>query len=111
MSERKVLSKYYPPDFDPSKIGRTRGPKKAGPKVSLTHILYFVYPIFQIPHLHLAFSQSALLTSTHQVQTVRLMAPFSMKCTSCGEFIYKGRKFNVSPPFLFSRDPSIPPPP
>lgn len=22
------------------------------------------------------------------------MAPFSMRCTSCGEFIYKGRKFN-----------------
>jgi hypothetical protein len=22
------------------------------------------------------------------------MAPFSMKCTACGEFIYKGRKFN-----------------
>lgn len=61
MSERKVLSKYYPPDFDPSKIGRTKGPKRAGPKV----------------------------------QTVRLMAPFSMKCTSCGEFIYKGRKFNA----------------
>jgi len=61
MSERKVLSKYYPPDFDPSKITRTRGPKNAGPKV----------------------------------QTVRLMAPFSMKCTHCGEFIYKGRKFNA----------------
>jgi hypothetical protein len=27
--------------------------------------------------------------------TVRLMAPFSMKCTSCGEYIYKGRKFNA----------------
>lgn len=51
----------YPPDFDPSAIARTRGPKTAGPKV----------------------------------QTVRLMAPFSMKCTSCGEFIYKGRKFNA----------------
>ena len=50
MSERKVLTKYYPPDFDPSKIARTRGPKPAGPKL----------------------------------QTVRLMAPFSMKCTSCG---------------------------
>lgn len=50
MSERKVLTKYYPPDFDPSKIARTRGPKTPGPKV----------------------------------QTVRLMAPFSMKCTSCG---------------------------
>ena len=23
------------------------------------------------------------------------MAPFSMKCTQCGEFIYKGRKFNA----------------
>ncbi|CAK1365701.1 unnamed protein product [Cercospora beticola] len=61
MSERKVLTKYYPPDFDPSKLERKRGPKQTGPKV----------------------------------QTVRLMAPFSMKCTSCGEFIYKGRKFNA----------------
>ncbi|MCJ1305221.1 hypothetical protein MMC08_008035 [Hypocenomyce scalaris] len=61
MSERKVLSKYYPPDFDPAAIQRTRGPKPVGPKV----------------------------------QTVRLMAPFSMKCTSCGEYIYKGRKFNA----------------
>jgi hypothetical protein len=61
MSERKVLSKYYPPDFDPSKIERRRGPKQTGPKQ----------------------------------QTVRLMAPFSMKCTSCGEYIYKGRKFNA----------------
>jgi hypothetical protein len=61
MSERKVLSKYYPPDFDPAKLERRRGPKQTGPKV----------------------------------QTVRLMAPFSMRCTSCGEFIYKGRKFNA----------------
>lgn len=29
-----------------------------------------------------------------KIQTVRIMAPFSMKCMSCGEFIYKGRKFN-----------------
>jgi hypothetical protein len=61
MSERKVLTKYYPPDFDPSKITRQRGPKQTGPKL----------------------------------QTVRLMAPFSMKCLHCGEFIYKGRKFNA----------------
>lgn len=62
MSERKVLTKYYPPDFDPSKIERHRGPKQTGPKR----------------------------------QTVRLMAPFSMKCTRCGEYIYKGRKFNAT---------------
>jgi hypothetical protein len=61
MSERKVLTKYYPPDFDPSKIERRRGPKQVGPKV----------------------------------QTVRLMAPFPMRCTACGEYIYKGRKFNA----------------
>lgn len=61
MSERKVLQKYFPPDFDPSKITRTKGPKPTGPKQ----------------------------------QTVRLMAPFSMKCLTCGEFIYKGRKFNA----------------
>lgn len=54
-------SHSYPPDFDPSKIVRHKGPKPTGPKQ----------------------------------QTVRLMAPFSMKCLSCGEFIYKGRKFNA----------------
>ncbi|POR33334.1 Coiled-coil domain-containing protein 94 [Tolypocladium paradoxum] len=60
MSERKVLQKYYPPDFDPRDISRRRGPKTSGPRI----------------------------------QTVRLMAPFSMRCMTCGEFIYKGRKFN-----------------
>ncbi|RAL03082.1 Saf4/Yju2 family protein [Aspergillus ibericus CBS 121593] len=62
MSERKVLTKYYPPDFDPSAITRTpKHLRQQGPKLI----------------------------------TVRLMAPFSMKCTKCGEFIYKGRKFNA----------------
>ncbi|KAI5284967.1 hypothetical protein KEM52_002664 [Ascosphaera acerosa] len=63
MSERKVLTKYYPPDFDPSLISRK-------PK-------------------HLRHAAAAKL------MTVRLMAPFSMQCTHCGEFIYKGRKFNA----------------
>ncbi|KAL4886016.1 CWC16 protein [Aspergillus karnatakaensis] len=62
MSERKVLTKYYPPDFDPSAITRTpKHLRSTGPRVI----------------------------------TVRLMAPFSMKCTSCGEYIYRGRKFNA----------------
>ncbi|GAA95152.1 uncharacterized protein L969DRAFT_51644 [Mixia osmundae IAM 14324] len=58
MSERKVLNKYYPPDFDPAAIQRRRG---LGPRQ----------------------------------QVVRLMAPFSMRCNSCGEYIYKGKKFNA----------------
>ncbi len=59
MSERKVLNKYIPPNFDPEKIPKGLG----GPK----------------PKQH----------------TVRLMAPFSMRCNTCGEFVYKGRKFNA----------------
>jgi hypothetical protein len=58
MSERKVLSKYYPPDFDPSKLGKRR---------------------------HGGGKQ----------QTVRLMTPFSMRCNTCGEYIYRGKKFNA----------------
>jgi hypothetical protein len=58
MAERKVLNKYYPPDFDPSKIPRQRGVKS-------------------------------------KQQVVRLMAPFSMRCNTCGEYIYKGKKFNA----------------
>lgn len=27
--------------------------------------------------------------------TVRLMAPFNMRCATCGEYIYKGKKFNA----------------
>ncbi|RSL47006.1 hypothetical protein CEP54_013609 [Fusarium duplospermum] len=60
MSERKVLQKYYPPEWDPNSIARRRGPKASGPRV----------------------------------QTVRIMSPFSMRCLTCGEYIYKGRKFN-----------------
>jgi len=57
MSERKVINKYYPPDFDPAKIPRARKPKN------------------------------------NQV-TVRMMMPMSVRCNTCGEYIYKGKKFN-----------------
>jgi len=58
MSERKVLNKYFPPDFDPAKI----------------------------PRLKLAKDRQYV---------VRLMAPCNMKCTTCSEYIYKGKKFNA----------------
>ncbi|CAG8483698.1 3452_t:CDS:2 [Funneliformis mosseae] len=57
MSERKVLNKYFPPDFDPA-IPRRKQAKDAQHKV-------------------------------------RLMTPYAMRCDTCGEYIYKGKKFNA----------------
>ncbi|CUM50355.1 uncharacterized protein AC631_01754 [Debaryomyces fabryi] len=58
MSERKGINKYYPPDWDPSKV-----PKKKKP--------------------------------ANQIIKVRLMAPYSMRCTKCNEYISERRKFNA----------------
>lgn len=57
MADRKVLNKYYPPDFDPTKL----------PRLRINPVKTFV---------------------------VRIMAPFNMRCNTCGEYIYKGKKFN-----------------
>lgn len=57
MGERKVLNKYFPPDFDPSLVPRRKRPK-------------------------------------NQQVEVRMMLPFSIQCATCGEYMYRGKKFN-----------------
>src|SRR4051812_26865814 len=58
MSERKVLNKYFPPNFDPSAIPRRKIAKDKQYKV-------------------------------------RLMAPFTMVCNTCGEIVHAHKKFNA----------------
>jgi hypothetical protein len=68
MSERKVINKYIPPDFDPDKIlprGGGLGLKALG------------------------------ITSRKAGKTVRVMLPFSVRCDTCEDYVYKGTKFNA----------------
>lgn len=59
MSERKAINKWYPPDYDPSKLPKKK--KSTNPNIN----------------------------------RVRLMVPFSMKCILCNEYIAAHRKFNA----------------
>lgn len=60
MSERKVLNKYYPPDYDPRRLPRNKGAGSIEDKIMI----------------------------------IRTMAPFHMRCKTCGNYIYRGTKFN-----------------
>lgn len=65
MSERKVINKYYPPDFNP--LQAERDLKKAN---------------------------KLLKKRNNGVVTVRLMTPFSIRCLKCDEYIPQSKKFN-----------------
>ena len=68
MGERKVLNKYFPPDFDHRLLPRTKKNYKE------TQV------------------------------TVRMMLPMNVTCTSCGEFMYAGKKFNMKKEYAKGED-------
>lgn len=69
MADRKVLVKYYPPDFDPDKLREKSRQYR--------HVI-----------------QKKKKTGSIKQMNVRFMFPFTMCCGTCGEFIYIGTKFN-----------------
>lgn len=58
MAERKVLIKYYPPNFDPERLIKNKRPKD-------------------------------------KQDNVRMMLPMSLRCSTCGNYLYIGTKFNM----------------
>lgn len=65
MSERKAINKYYPPDFNPLEAENA-----------------------------LRKTSKKLKTKQRDAITIRLMTPFSIRCSKCSEYIAKSRKFN-----------------
>lgn len=58
MAERKVLIRYYSPDFDPKKLEKLKIKKD-------------------------------------KQDNVRMMLPMSVRCNTCGNFLYIGTKYNM----------------
>ncbi|CAI2376748.1 unnamed protein product [Moneuplotes crassus] len=70
MAERKVLVKYYPPDFDPDKLYKAKKLRDMVPKKEQSE-------------------------GKKKGVSVRMMLPMSVRCKTCGEFMKIGTKFNM----------------
>lgn len=71
-----MLNKYFPPDFDPALIPRRKGPKNSQQVVRLmAPFSMYVCSFWSPPQFY--------------------SSPLNRRCNICGEYIYKGKKFNA----------------
>ncbi|KAF7457795.1 CWC16 protein [Cryptosporidium felis] len=70
MSERKVINRYFPPDFDPKKLEEN---KKLFKKIK--------------PRKNCGIRKKKFLN-------IRMLYPFTVKCDGCNLYHYVGTKFN-----------------
>ncbi|CDJ66401.1 hypothetical protein, conserved [Eimeria necatrix] len=80
MADRKVLVKYYPPDFDFDKLQA----KKKVLRIQQQQLKRRRGDVYDLPQKR----------HKNKVMNVRMMYPFTLKCGTCSEFIYVGTKFN-----------------
>lgn len=80
MADRKVLVKYYPPDFDFDKLQA----KKKVLRIQQQQLKRRRGDVFDPPQKR----------HKNKIMNVRMMFPFTLKCGTCSEFIYVGTKFN-----------------
>jgi phage FluMu protein Com len=76
MSERKVLNKYYPPEFDPTRIPKSK--RKGGGQ----------WKVSPCPPCCGEESDGVPLQ-------IHNMLPFTVRCAKCGNFMFEGTKFNT----------------
>lgn len=72
MSERKVLNKYIPPDFDPEKLSQKKKILKRIEKKK----------------------NKQNKKNSKNFMNIRMMYPFTLRCSKCKSFTYVGTKFN-----------------
>lgn len=77
MAERKVLVKYYPPDYDPRDLVKAKRASGGG------------------GGSHGGGSGSGGHDGSSRQCGVRMMLPFSLKCFTCCNYLYVGTKFNM----------------
>lgn len=78
MAERKVLNKYIPPDYDPDLMMRNRELLRKHGYMSDTKTSI----------------RKDVLDLNPKLMNIRMMFPFTFRCSSCKDFTYVGTKFN-----------------